>query len=96
MHHKTWVHDRKGYVGFAIFDVEMAARHCYGIAAHRFVQIDSDHFDAAAEEMQIKLEPSNEPTLLLSLKLDVEAELGIRTELNLAALELLETILERI
>ena len=80
MYQKTGTHDRKRYVSLAIANIEMAARDSYRIVPDLLVQMNSNHRDTAARQMQVKLEASNEPALLSFLQIKLEGQFGIRLE----------------
>jgi hypothetical protein len=68
------VHNRKGYVGFTISDVEMASGDSQRIVPAFLFQMDSEHVDASIRKAQVKLEPLNQPATLRLLHLDIETE----------------------
>src|ERR1017187_3956656 len=76
MQRQPGAHYREGYVGLAVANMEMASRDIQGIVPAFSVQMDSDHVDTSSRQVQVKLEPFNQPAALLLLHLNVRFELS--------------------
>ncbi len=94
MQQEPRTHDRKGYVGLAITNVEMATRNPQGIMPRFSIQMNSDHIDTSICEVQVKLEPFDQPARLLPIHLDVKAQPGVGLKLDLFAHQFLEPSFE--
>jgi hypothetical protein len=92
--HEPGAHNRKGYVGLAVANMEMASRDTQGIVAAFSIQMDSNHVDISSRKVQVKPEPSSQPAALLVFHLDVETKLGIGPKLDFYAHQFLQSSFE--
>jgi hypothetical protein len=72
MQHQAGAHHWKGYVCFAVTDVEMAPRDIQWVVSDFLVQMDLNLIDASSREVEAESEPSDQPAGLLLLHLDIE------------------------
>jgi hypothetical protein len=94
MQHQPRAHKRKGYVGLAVIKVKMASRDVQGIVPPFLVQMDSDHVNTSSREVQMKLEPFNQPAALLMFHLDIEGKTGIGPKLHFFTHQFLDSSFE--